>query len=214
MDDSIFQSSLRLDQIPEKNPDVEDILKRLLKREVSKYMKHFHGKKCELCPFRVFKRTISLRAHLEYHKEENMYLADIRSPQLNVIRALFDYRRSVSCLQPLAAECPDLLHKSAYLINMWNASCTGTTIRELEKKNRPILVRVLTKNGPEYWAKELTIKTYRLSRELYYTPQFADLMLSFMLTHQARTISIVNALYTHIGSSSITPGLLPKNNHV
>ena len=64
MDDSIFQSSLRLDQIPEKNTDVEDILKRLLKREVSKYMKHFHRKKCELCPFRAIKQKISLRAHL------------------------------------------------------------------------------------------------------------------------------------------------------
>ena len=178
------------------------------------YMKHFHGKKCELCPFRAFKRTLSFHGHLKYHKEENMYLADIRSPQLNVIRALFDYRRSVSCLKPLAAESPDLLHKSASLIKMWNASCTGSTLRQLEKKNRPILVRVLTKNGPEYWAKELTIKTYRFSRELYYTPQFADLMLSFMLIHQARTTSIVHALYTHIGSSSITPGLFPKNNHV
>ena len=89
MHDRIFQSSLRLDQIPDKNPDIEDILKWLLKREVSMYMKHFHGKKCELCPFREFKRTISLRAHLEYHKEENMYLQ---------LSDLLNYMSSVPCL--------------------------------------------------------------------------------------------------------------------
>ena len=76
--------------------------------------------------------------------------------------------------------------------------------------NRPVLVRVLTKNGPDYWAKELTVGCIRHSRELYYTPEFADLFLSLLLTNEPRIHKCVNALHFQISSTSKTPGLLPS----
>ena len=106
----------RVDLLPDQTPDVEELLKRCLKQEVSIYMSNLHGLRCHLCPFRAFRRTEYLHTHLKYHKDENMYLANIRSPQLNVIRAMFDYQRSVSYIQPFAAETSDFLQESAHLI--------------------------------------------------------------------------------------------------
>ena len=103
------------------------------------YMNDVPGKKYELCPFRAFIRKSFIHAHLKNHKSENICLADIRSPQLNLIRALYDYRRSVSFVQPLVPETPDLLRKSACLIKKWNARGTENTFFLLEKKNRQIL---------------------------------------------------------------------------
>ena len=59
--------------------------------------------------------------------------------------------------------------------------------------------------------KELTVHTYRHSKELYYTPKFAGLMFSLLLTNQGRIKTTVDALYTHFASTSVTAGLLPKN---
>ena len=79
------------------------------------------------------------------------------------------------------------------------------------RTNYPILVRVLTERGPEYWAKELTATIYRHSRQIYYTPKFADLYLSLLLTNQAKINATEDALYSHFAGTSVTPGLLPKN---
>ena len=84
-------------------------------------------------------------------------------------------------------------------------------IGALQKQNRPVLVRVLTHRGPQYWAKELTETCIRHSRELYYTPRFVDLLLSMVLTNKGKISSSVNALFLHFGSTSKTPGLLPSS---
>ena len=81
----------------------------------------------------------------------------------------------------------------------------------LQKQNRPILVRVLTNTGPQYWAKELTTRCFRYSRELYYTEQFADLLLSILLMNQGRITTSVDTLVVHFGGKSEVPGLLPTS---
>ena len=80
-----------------------------------------------------------------------------------------------------------------------------------QKQNRPILVRVLTHTGPEYWAKSLTARCFRHSSYIYYTSRFADLFLSMLLTNEARVSTSVDTLYVHFGSTSETLPLLPKN---
>ena len=111
-----MSSRLGVDLLPNVKPDVENMLKNCLAQEVELYMTNVQGRKCKLCPFRTFKRSDRLHAHLAYHNENNMYVARLQSSQLNVICALFDHRRTVSCLKPLAAERTDLLQTSACLI--------------------------------------------------------------------------------------------------
>ena len=79
-----------------------------------------------------------------------MYVADIRSPQLNVIRAIFDQRLITAALLDDGNITSDLLQVSASLIANWNVLCVPVTAKLLASVNRPILVRVLTQNGPEY----------------------------------------------------------------
>ena len=45
-----------------------------------------------------------------------MYIADIRSPQLNVIRAIFDHRLTIDPISNEYVDKPDLLRVSATLI--------------------------------------------------------------------------------------------------
>ena len=139
-----------VDLIPDLSPNVEDELLRCLAREVEIYSKNITGTKCLLCPFRVLSRSIYLQRHLAYHCKENMYVADIRSPQLNVIRVIFDQRLITSPLLNEGSISPDLLQVSASLIAKWNATCTPVIAKHLRTLNRPILVRGLTHNGPEY----------------------------------------------------------------
>ena len=58
----------------------------------------------------------------------------------------------------LYGEKHDLLQYSANLIMEWNTICTHSTLLILRSQNRPVLVRVLTHKGPQYWAKPLTTK--------------------------------------------------------
>ena len=73
---------------------------------------------------------------------------------------------------------------------------------------------VLTSTGPQYWAKERTFCCYRYSKKLYYTPQFADLFLSLLLTNEARISKCIDALYLYFANTSIVPGLLPGDRNV
>ena len=96
-----------------------------------------------------------------------MFLADGRSPQRAVVRASFDYHNAST---PLASKATVALHRlqySAAIIEKWNSMCPLDTLHTLQKQNRPILVRVLTHSGPQYWVKPLTAKCIRHSRELY-----------------------------------------------
>ena len=77
-----------------------------------------------------------------------------------------------------------------------------------------MLVRVLTHNGPQYWAKSLTSTCVRHSTEIYYTPKFADLYLSMLITNEGRILTSVNALYLYFCDKSKTPGLLPTSGSV
>ena len=212
--DNVLFTMLEVVLLPELTPDVEALLKKCLQEEVEMYVTTKPGTNCDLCPFRILSHRKHMANHLKRHNSEHMYTASLRSPQVNVIRALYDYRRSLGCLQPLAAKTPDLLHESALLIRKWNAKCSDKMRTELERNNKQILVRVLTKNGPEYWVKERTGTCYRFSRELYYTSQFADLMLSHLLLNQGKIRTTVNALYHHFAGRSVTPGLLPQNREV
>ena len=80
----------------------------------------------------------------------------------------------------------------------------------LQFTNRPILVRVLTHHGPEYWAKQLTSNCYRHSPEIYYTAKFADLFFSLLLINEARIKKTVDKLHFLFGNSSTASGLLPS----
>ena len=79
-----------------------------------------------------------------------MYVADIRSPQLNVIRAIFDQRLITAALLDDGNINSDFLQLSASLIAHSNIICAPEISKLLASVNRPILVRVLTQNGPEY----------------------------------------------------------------
>ena len=146
----MFQLTNTAHLIPDLSPNVEDQLLRCLATEVENYLKNITGKKCFLCPFRVLSRKFYLQRHLMYHCKENFYVADIRSPQLNIIRAIFDRRLATYPLLNEGSITPDLLHQSATLIANWNIFCTPVTKKCFISVNRPILVRVLTHNGPEY----------------------------------------------------------------
>ena len=80
----------------------------------------------------------------------------------------------------------------------------------LQRQNLPVLVRVLTHTGPEYWVKELTEICIRHSRNLYYTVQFANLFLSILMTNEGRILKSVDALHLHFGTTSEVSGLLPS----
>ena len=106
-------------------------------------------------------------------------------------------------------DTPDLLKHSAVLIANWNINCTLVTWKLLQSTNRPILVRVLTHHGPEYWGKQLTINCYRHSSEIYYTARFADLFYSLLLINEARIKKSVDKLHFLFGDSNLVSGLLP-----
>ena len=82
-----------------------------------------------------------------------MFMADSRSPQRAVIRALYDYQQS-TC--PILKDGTDdfhllnLLHQSAVMIARWNSTCSDSVLNILKSQNRPILVHVLTKDGSQY----------------------------------------------------------------
>ena len=103
-------------RIPDLSPKVEEDLLRCLATEVDMYSKNIQGKKCLLCPFRVLSRAFYLRRHLAYHSLKNMYVADRRSPQLNVIRAIYDRRRAIFPISIEVCDTPNLLQQSAMLI--------------------------------------------------------------------------------------------------
>ena len=65
----------------------------------------------------MFDRVRRLKSHLLHHCSKNMYLADERSPQRWVVRALCDDRRSVVPLVPFNYSGAGLLATSASLIS-------------------------------------------------------------------------------------------------
>ena len=194
---------------PTLSPNVENRLKYCLANEVKLYSTNVHGKKCRLCPFRTFERFSRLQNHLKYHCEKNMYMADLQSPQLLVIRSYYDYCQSIGPITPINFGNLKLLERTADLIAGWNVTCSSATLNVLKRQNLPILVRVLTHTGPQ--SKECTGRCIRHSRKLYYTPQFANLFFSLLLTNEARIKKSVNTLFLQFGTTCITPGLLPKD---
>ena len=113
--------------------NVEEDLMRCLSMEVATYAKALQGSKCRLCPFRSLSSLRYLRAHLNYHSPENLFMADRRSPQRAVIRAYYDYLQASA---PAVATVPtfqDLLHYSAAIIEKWNVGCTSATLNVLRK---------------------------------------------------------------------------------
>ena len=199
--------------IPALSPDVDRHLLDCLSKEVTLYSVNVVGNKCLLCPFRSFGRAAGLKRHLKYHCEKNMYLADIQSPQLGVVRAYYDYCRAISPFLRTHVKHYDLLKISASMIADWNNGCSSATMDLLRSQNRPVLVRVLTSTGPELWAQELTLGCIRHSREVYITPSFADIFLSILITNEGKVKKSVSALYYHFGTSSKTLGLMPSNHN-
>ena len=179
---------------------------KTLAKEVEIYSKNLHGLKCLLCPFRAFQRFSRLKKHVKYHSMKNMYLADIRSPQRAVVRALYDYFLSNGPISNSEIGNLCLLQQSAVLIAKWNSMCSGTILNILKSQNRPILVKVLTHIGPQYWAKERTVTCIRFSRKLYYTPQFADLFFPLLLTNEARIKKCIDCLFLHFSNTALTTG--------
>ena len=191
------------------NPNVEKTLMQLLKNEVDEYSNSLQGTKCLLCPFRILSSLRYLKKHVVNHCDKNMFIASRSSPQCTVVRAIFDYYAAKTPIALTVSTCPKLLHESAVLIRQWNHSCPYSTLESLQRTNLPVLVRVLTYMGPQYWAKVLTSMCIRNSKDIYYTPRFADLFLSMLLINQGRILSSVNALHVHFGSTNSTSTLLP-----
>ena len=200
---------LNLCSMPMLNPNVEKTLMQLLKNEVDEYSNSLQGTKCLLCPFRILSSLHYLKKHVVNHCDKNMFIASRRSPQRAVVRAVFDYFAATTPIALTVSTCPKLLHESAVLIRQWNHSCPYSTLESLQRTNLPVLVRVLTYMGPQYWAKVLTSMCIRHSKDIYYTPRFADLFLSMLLINQGRILSSVNALHVHFGSTNSTSTLLP-----
>ena len=203
------QHYINVDSLPDINPLAEEKLMLCLKKEVELYTANINGTKCQLCPFRTFSKLTYLKDHLKYHCSKNMYIADVRSKQRLVLRAYYDYCHAVDPI--VSKEKFNLLQYSASVISKWNLMCSDSVLAILKKQNRPILVRVLTHTGPQYWVKELTKSCIRHSREIYYTPRFADLFLSMLMVNEGRISTSLNALYLHYGSTSMCPGLLPSD---
>ena len=101
--------------IPEVSPNVEGKIIISLAKEVKLYTKSIKGTKCKLCPFRVLSRFSYLRRHLQYHCKENMYVASLRSSQLNVVRA-FNRRLAITPISIDDNLKPNLLRLSAIII--------------------------------------------------------------------------------------------------
>ena len=102
--------------IPAVSPNVEQLLMTLLAKEVESYFATTLGKRCLLCPFRAFDRTGRLKAHKSHHCAKNKYVADDRTHQLAVVRALYDHHLSIAPLVPFHASSTPLLALSASLI--------------------------------------------------------------------------------------------------
>ena len=68
----MVETEFDIDTIPEVNPHVELLLMRCLRDEVILYFSNIKGKRCLLCPFRLFSRVCGLRDHAKYHCEKNM----------------------------------------------------------------------------------------------------------------------------------------------
>ena len=58
-----------INTIPEVNPYVDLLLMRCLRDEVFFYFLNIKGKRCHLCPFRLFSRTRGFIDHAKYHCE-------------------------------------------------------------------------------------------------------------------------------------------------
>ena len=101
--------------IPEVSPNLEGKIIICLAKEVKLYTKSIKGTKCKLCPFRVLSRFSYLRRHLQYHCKENMYVASLRSSQLNVVRA-FNRRLAITPISIDDNLKPNLLRLSAIII--------------------------------------------------------------------------------------------------
>ena len=83
--------AIRFEVITPLSPNVEAQLIHCISTEVAVYTENIVGRKCILCPFRTFDRLSRLKKHLESHCEKNWFLADKRSSQRAVVRALYDY---------------------------------------------------------------------------------------------------------------------------
>ena len=128
--------------IPTLSPNVENQLKNCLANEVKLYSTNVHGKKCRLCPFRTFERFSRLKNHLKYHCEKNMYMADIQSQQLLVIRSYYNYCHSIGPITPIDFGNLKLFERTADLIAGWNDTCSSATLNVLKRQNLAIEVRV------------------------------------------------------------------------
>ena len=95
-------------------PCVKDQLKFCLAKEVELYSTNVQGTKCRLCPFRTFDRVSRLQNHIKYHCEKNMYMSDLRSPQLSVIRAYYGYCQSTGPITPIDIENLKMLERTGF----------------------------------------------------------------------------------------------------
>ena len=102
-----------VEAIPTLTPNVEHILLLQLAKEVEDYNVTIDGTKCLLCPFRTFSRLAYIKIHMKHHCANNMYVADIRSPQRLVVRALFDYHQAITPITENKHQQLNLLIKSA-----------------------------------------------------------------------------------------------------
>ena len=112
----MFFPHINVDNIPSVSPHVEQRLLLLLAEEVNSYFATIQGKRCLLCPFRAFDRTSRLRAHKANLRAKNKYVADGRSHQLVVVRAMYDHQLVIAPLVPFLASSTPFLARSALLI--------------------------------------------------------------------------------------------------
>ena len=121
--------------IPSVSPNVEHHLMQILAKEVAVYTSNLQGVKCHLCPFRTFDRFSRLKNHCKHHCIKNKFMADSRSPQRWVIRALYDYHQSNCPILNVGTDDLNLLHQSAVMIARWNSICSEITLTLLKSQN-------------------------------------------------------------------------------
>ena len=83
--------AIRFEVITTLSLDVEAKIIQCISTEVAGFTENAVDRKSLLCPFRTFDRLSRLKKHLESHCEKNWFLADKRSSQRAVVRALYDY---------------------------------------------------------------------------------------------------------------------------
>ena len=176
----------RIDFDSEGCPFISDNILESLEREVTDMLENLSsnckavsGKRtCPFCPFRSFSRLMYLRTHLKkHHTVQNQFVAS-GTKQIKVILALYDDAASSQCA------ATSLLQHSAETLRATVNPPLESNMNHIDKHIRLIF----DYSGPRYVnaAAIGTSLDVRRVRNVYYTREFADLLLQEMIMSHAQ----------------------------